>query len=344
MIFKTFFLSVISVLCPIIINAQSADPYIKKIDSIAAASSPVSFNGVILISQGGKTKYIKANGYKDFDRKIPLKLNDQFEIMSNSKQITAVLILQEAEKGNLDLQTPVRNYLPELTQPWADTVTIHHLLNHTHGITDLKKPLLFKPGSDFKYGNLSYILLGKILQNTSGKSFSELAGNLFKKLKMERTFCYSKQNNQALVSGFMNNENHFTKVEDSFLDDSILSAAGIVSTAEDLAKWNQALYKGKLLSPRFQKAMLTASAQSQHNVFGKDKMGFGYNVRIIKEKGLDYFGVTGLGDGFTCLNVYFPTVDTSLIILENQMPENREYWSYKEAAIKNVVLESIAGK
>ncbi|WP_157837410.1 serine hydrolase [Chryseobacterium sp. P1-3] len=133
-------------------------------------------------------------------------------------------------------------------------------------------------------------------------------------------------------------------MEETFLSEDIAPAAGIISTVQDLSKWNQALFKGKLLSSRFQKQMLTASTTSQHNVFGKESMGFGYNVRIIREAGLDYYGVTGLGDGFTCLNVYFPSTDTSLIILENQMPESREYWSFKEASIKNIVLKSIVSK
>jgi CubicO group peptidase (beta-lactamase class C family) len=65
--------------------------------------------------------------------------------MSNSKQITAVLVLQAAEQGKLDLQTPIKKYLPAITQSWADTVTVHNLLNHTHGIVDLEKPVILKP-------------------------------------------------------------------------------------------------------------------------------------------------------------------------------------------------------
>ena len=92
-----------------------------------------------------------------------MKTDDQFEIMSNSKQVTAVLVLQAAEQGKLDLHTPIKNIFP-LLQTQADTVTIHHLLNHTHGITKLEKSSAFKAGSQFKYGNLSYMMLGEILK------------------------------------------------------------------------------------------------------------------------------------------------------------------------------------
>lgn len=335
---------ILSILLSVTAKAQKAEAYSKKIDSVISASAPLKFNGVVLVSQHGKAKYLKAHGYKDFEKKTPVKTDDQFEIMSNSKQITAVLVLQAAEQGKLDLQTPIKKYLPLLTQSWADTVTIHHLLNHTHGITDLDKPVAFKAGSQFKYGNLSYTLLGEILQNTTGKNFTELANSLFKKLKMDKTFIYNSKDNQALIPGFRSENNQYEKVEESFLNDKIAPAAGVISTVEDLAKWDQALFKGKLLSPKFQKLILTPSTSSQHNVFGKENMGFGYNIRFIKEAGLDYYAVTGLGDGFTCLNVYFPSTDTSLIILENQMPRNSDYWSFKEAAIKNIVLKSITSK
>ncbi|WP_312296658.1 serine hydrolase domain-containing protein [Chryseobacterium sp.] len=339
---KLFFTLALATILSANTQAQKKNNYIHQIDSIITASSPLTFNGVVLVSQKGKIKYLKSNGYKDFDKKIPLKTDDQFEIMSNTKQVTAVLILQAAEQGKLNLQTPIKKYLPALTQPWADSVTIHHLLNHTHGITNVEKPAAFKAGSQFKYGNLSYMLLGEILKNTTGKTFTELADYLFRKLKMEKTFVYNTKDNQSLVPGYISENNQFEKVKESFLNDNIAPAAGVVSTVQDLARWDQALFKGKLLSPEFLKLMLTPSTTSQHNVFGKESMGFGYNVRIIKEAGLDYFGVTGLGDGFTCLNVYFPSTDTTLVILENQMPEKSENWSFQEAAIKNIVLKSMA--
>ncbi|MFS4473669.1 serine hydrolase domain-containing protein [Chryseobacterium sp. T20] len=341
---QLFFTSISFTLLSFTASAQKKNTYAQKIDSIITATSPIKFNGVVLVAQKGKIQYLKSNGYKDFEKKIPLKTDDQFEIMSNSKQVTAVLVLQAAQQGKLDLHTPIKKYLPTLTQTWADTVTIHHLLNHTHGITKLEKPSAFKAGSQFKYGNLSYMMLGEILKNTTGKSFTELASSLFKKLKMDQTFVYNTKNNPSLVPGYMNENNQFEKVTQSFLNEDIVPAAGIISTVQDLAKWDQALFKGKLLSPEFQKQMMTPSTRSQHDVFGKESMGFGYNVRFIKEAGLDYFAVTGLGDGFTCLNTYFPSTDTTLIILENQMPKNSEYWSFKEAAIKNTVLKAITSK
>lgn len=314
--------------------------FIKQIDSLITIKDPISFNGVILITQNGKTKYSKVYGFKNINTKVPLQLDDQFEIMSNTKQITAVLLLKEVEKGKINLQFPIKKYLPNLSRTWADSVTVHQLLNHTHGIADIEKPLLFKPSSEFKYGNLSNILLGKIIENVSHKSYTQLANNLFKQLKMNDTFCYSNENQRNLVSGHMIENSNISVVEEPFINKENLPADGVITTAKDLSIWNENLHKGKILSPQTYKLMTTASTMSQHDVFGKDKKGYGYNIRIVEDKGTKYFGHTGLGDGFSSLNIYIPKNDINIIILENQMPENSELYYYFETKIKDIILKS----
>lgn len=316
------------------------DSYTKKIDSLIQLKDPRSFNGVVLVTQNNKVKYYKAYGVADITTGTPLKLDDQFEIMSNTKQITAVLLLKEVEKGKVNLQEPIKKYLPFLKQSWADSVTVHQLLNHTHGILDQDKPLAFKPGTDFKYGNLSNILLGKIIENSSHKSYAELANILFNQLKMNDTFCYSKNNRGRLVYGHMSKDNILTKVQNSFIDDENLPADGVVTTAKDLSIWNHLLHNGKILNPKTYSLMTTPSVMSQHNVFGKDKMGYGYGIRMANNYGINYFGHTGLGDGFASLNVYIPASDVSIIALENQMTENSDAYYYFEALIKDIILQS----
>jgi CubicO group peptidase (beta-lactamase class C family) len=314
--------------------------YTHKIDSLITTKNPRTFNGVILITKNGKIQYSKAYGFQNINTKTPLKLNDQFEIMSNTKQMTSVLLLKEVEQGKVDLQSPLKKYLPNLTQTWADSVTVHQLLNHTHGIVDLEKPLLFKSGSDFKYGNLSNILLGKIIENISHETYTKLANKLFQQLGMKDTFCYSKENRRNLVSGHLSKNAIFNAVQESFITDENLPADGVITTAKDLSIWNNQLHKGKILSAKMYHLMTSPSVMSQHDVFGKDKMGYGYNIRIVKDNGVQYFGHTGLGDGFASLNIYIPKSDVSIIILENQMNEDGGLYYYFETEIKNIILKS----
>ncbi|WP_433764267.1 serine hydrolase domain-containing protein [Flavobacterium ginsenosidimutans] len=320
-------------------SAQKKEDYKKNIDSIIQNSNP-KFTGVVLISKNGKALYSKVEGLSNFETKIPLKMDTQFEIMSNSKLIAAVLILLEIEKGKFDLNAPIKKYLPELNQTWADSVTVHQLLNHSHGIIDLQKPLAFKPGTDFKYGNLSFNLVAKIVEFSSKKSYTEVAESLFKKLKMNHTFCYSKDKEQNLATGYYNVKNQLEPDTSRQITDESLGADGIISTVSDLAIWNNNLHKGKILNPESYQLLTKNTILSQHNFFGKEKQPYGYGIRIVEEESVKYLGHTGLGDGFSAVNLYFPESDVSLIVLENQMPEDSNLFYASEFKIKNILLKS----
>ncbi|UWY27941.1 beta-lactamase family protein [Flavobacterium sp. TR2] len=320
-------------------SAQKNDDYKKSIDSILQNSNP-KFNGVVLISQNGKALYSKAVGFSNFETKKPLKMDTQFEIMSNSKLIAATLLLLEVEKGKVDLNAPIKKYLPELTQTWADSVTVHQLLNHSHGIVDLQKPLDFKPGTQFKYGNLSFNLVAKIVAFSTKKSYREVAESLFKRLKMNHTLCYSENNAQNLATGYFNSKNGLEPITARQINDESLGADGIISTASDLAIWNNNLHKGKILKPESYKLLTQNTILSQHNFFGKEKDGYGYGIRVIENEPVKYLGHTGLGDGFSSVNLYFPQSDVSLIVMENQMPEDSNLFYASEFKIKNVLLKS----
>lgn len=318
--------------------AQKELDFSSKIDSLIKTTKVRQFNGVILISENGIIKYSKAYGFSNFEKKSPLTIDDHFEIMSNSKQITAVLILKEVEKGRINLHSPIKKYLPQLTKTWADTVTVHQLLNHTHGIVDLQKPLVFTPGTDYKYGNLSNILLGKIIEFSSKKSYSEMANKLFKSLKMKNTFTYSKEKMNEIVSGHKNNEGDFKVINTTIINEENIPADGIITTAKDLVIWNNSLHNGNLLKPETYKLMTASTTLSQHDVFGKEKAGYGYGIRICDNEETKYIGHTGLGDGFASVNLYFPKNNLSLIVLENQMNEKNEISYYFGIEIKKIIL------
>ncbi|WP_281322245.1 serine hydrolase domain-containing protein [Flavobacterium aestivum] len=320
---------------------KKEDDYTAKIDSLITTTNVRQFNGAILIALNGKTKYSKAYGYSNFEKKLPLKIDDQFEIMSNSKQVTATLVLKEVEKGKIDLQSPIKKYLPNLNQTWADSVTVHQLLNFSAGIPeDLGKKLLFKPGTDFKYGNTSFALLGKIVEFSTKKSYSTVANELFKELKMKNTFCYTKDNNQNLVSGYINSNNTFEVLENKPITPENVPAAGIISTVNDLTIWDNNLHKGKILKPETYKLMTTYSITAQHDVFGKEKVGYGYGIRISDKEPIKYIGHTGMGNGFLSTNLYFPSKDVTIVILENQINEKMDLSYYFEIEIKKIVMNS----
>ena len=333
LLFLVFFISCNS-------YGQQKDDYSAKIDSLIQTINPRSFNGVILITQKGKTKYTKAFGYSNFEKKTPLTTNDNFIIMSNSKQVTAVLILKEVEKGKIDLRSPIRKYLPDLKQTWADTVTVHQLLNFSAGITDIGKPLIFKPGTDFKYGNTTYIMLGKIVEKVTGRKYIDVANDLFKELKMKNTFCFEQDKPQKRVQGYRNTNNIFALVDEPFENNDIVSAAGIISNMKDLNIWDTKLHNGKVVKPSTYQQMISYDITAQHNAFGKEKIGYGYGVRISDKTAIKYIGHTGGGSGFVSFKVYFPASDVDVVVLENQSNEDIELFYEFEIKIMEIIMNS----
>lgn len=288
----------------------------KQIDSLISIKTTRPFNGVILISQQGKTKYSKIVGYSDIDKKEPLKLNDQFVIGSISKQFTAVLVLRAFDKGKIDLFVPIQKYLPELTQSWADTVTIHHLLTHMHGITQLDKPTSFKVGTQYSYSQIGYDLLAKIVERTSGKSFAELSKNLFEECGMKNTFHPDIKGYTNLVKGYTENENGTIEFETETFQNYV-AAGSFISTAEDLNSWNKNFYSGKLLKSKTMKMVETKQkgAVRNHPIFGITE--YGYGITIDTKENILQYGQTGFAPGFISMNYYFPKTKTSVIVLEN---------------------------
>jgi D-alanyl-D-alanine carboxypeptidase len=324
---------------------QKKDGYATKIDSLILATNPRSFNGVVFIQENGKTKYAKAYGYSDFNKKTPLKISDRFSTMSIAKQITATLILQEVEKGTIDLQTPIRKYLPDFKYSWADTITVHQLLNNTSGLNseNMDKPLKFAPGTAFSYSNVGYYVAGQVLEKQSHKSFQELVTALFKKCKMNNSYYPNEISNKFLTKG------HTIKKDGTFIFNEHLNfdahnyfGSHLIVTAADLAKWNECLHNGKLLKPATYKMMTNYSITNTHQLFSGKPIGYGYGLRINDKESIMEIGHTGFhpSEGFTAVNLYYPKTKTSIIVMENQANENIEIAYFFEQQIRKISKES----
>ncbi|WP_159476179.1 serine hydrolase [Dyadobacter sp. 3J3] len=289
---------------------------IERIDSLITSSTQKPFNGIILIYQNGFTKYAKVAGFSDIAKKKPLKFDDQFVVGSISKQFTAVLLLREFEKGRVKLDVPIRNYLPEITQSWADSVTIDQLLTHMNGISALDRPLDFKPGTKYSYSQIGYDLLAKIVEKTSGKSFASLSAELFRKCKMFNTFHPDVKLYKNLVKGYTEQNNGKLAVETTTFQNYV-AAGSFISTAHDLLLWNNCLHGGKLLSLETYRLMISKKPEAvrNHPIFGK--VEYGYGITHDTKDGILQLGQTGFSPGFISMDFYFPKTKTSIIALDN---------------------------
>ncbi len=288
------------------------------------SNAPYPFSGLVLIQQDTTTLYAASQGYARNVTKTPFSSTSQFVVGSISKQFTGVLVLREVESKRLDLFAPIRQYLPELQQAWADTITAHHLLTHTHGITSLTEPSSFPAGTRFAYSQRGYELLSRIVSATSGKSFADCAQELFRLCGMTQTFHPAVKQYKNLVQGYTRDSTGTFQQEQASLE-NYPAAGSFISTARDLARWNRVLYSGQLLSPRMMQLLTTTkpNATRQHPLFGKTE--YSYGITIDSTNQVVRLGNTGFAPGFASMNFYFPAVRTSVIVLSNT-----DCCSYKE--------------
>ncbi len=294
--------------------AQTKDDYLLAIDSVIESNSVKPFNGIVLIVEEGKEIYSKQKGFADRDKKIPLTLNNQFVIGSISKQITAVMILEEYEKGTLNLHEPIHTYLPNLEQSWADSVTVHHLLTHTHGIKELNQPLIFPLGSKFDYSNLGFELLANVLESIKKQSFETISTIFFKRIGLKNTVYPSVEIQKTITKGYTEQENGDILYETNTFRNYV-AAGGFISTAYDLVKWNTLLHSGKLLKEDSFKMMIQKYETRQHPIF--DEIDYGYGLTFKKNEQTILIGALGFTAGFASCNFYFPQTKTTVIVLEN---------------------------
>ena len=293
----------------------------QQIDSVF---SKTKFNGSISVMQNGQKLYEKTDGFKDFKARTKLDSNSVFAIGSVSKQFTAAMILILEDQGKLNTEDKVSKFLPEFQNRQFESVSVHQLLNHTSGISDLGNGLHSQPGKEFSYSNKGYRFLGEIIEKASGKTFDQNAAELFAKAGMKNSYTATLFTGGHLAGAYSGTSESFRMIENMpkrLANPSISSAAGgILSTVADLHRWNAALYNGKILKPSSLKKFLTRTFGIDHPILGK--VGYGYGVMMSEGKPLSYFH-TGYVKGSPSLLIYYPETKTSVVILSNIANEGK---------------------
>ncbi|WP_373709850.1 serine hydrolase domain-containing protein [Kaistella sp.] len=318
----------------------------QQIDSVF---SQYDFNGSVSVLKNDEVLYQKESGFESFKQKKKLDSSSVFAIASVSKQFTAVLILLQEDLGKLNTEDQVSKYLSDFQNNQLKSITIKELLNHTSGISDFGSGLLSKPGKEFHYSNKGFRLLGEIIEKVSGKSYDENVRELFEKAGMKSSSTASSFKGKNLVSAFTGNGKDFHEVENMpkrLANESIsVPAGGILSTVNDLHRWNTALYHGQLLKPGSLKKFADKSADRNHQILGKMDYGFGIMMNVGKP--VAYFH-TGYVKGAPSLLIYYPESQTSVVILSNIADEvrgkNSIFNPHKEIkqitdAIQNTVID-----
>lgn len=316
----------------------------EKIDKLLSQYQHYGqFNGTALVSEGGKVIFSKGYGMANMEWEIPNTPDTKFRLGSITKQFTAMLILQLVDEGKLKLDGTISDYLPSYPQKTGKIITIHHLLTHTSGIPsytsfpgfmrdESRNPttprefikifadstLEFEPGSQYRYNNSAYFLLGVIIEELTGMTYAEaLQKRILDPVGMTDTgYDMPYPIIPKRAAGYEKSGGGY--VNANYLDMTLpYSAGSLYSTVEDLYKWDQALYERKLLSKEMWEAYFAPHVQTgppgAYYAYG---WGVGY-ATLGESKDSAYATAHGGGiNGFNTLITRIPS-DRNLIVLLN---------------------------
>ena len=306
-------------------------PNLARMDQVVQSFvKDKQFMGAVLVARGNDVLLDKGYGFANLEWNIPDSPKTKFRLGSITKQFTAASILLLEERGKLKVDDPVKKYMPDAPAAW-DKITIFNLLTHTSGIPSFTsfpdyrklepfsatpeelvtrfrdKPLDFPPGEKWSYSNSGYVLLGYLMEKISGESYAQFVeDNIFKPLgMMDSGYDSNSTVIENRASGYAPGQNGI--VNAGYIDMTIpLSAGGLYSTTEDLLRWEQGLFGGKLLSPASVKKMTTPF---------KNDYAFGLGVHSVN--GHEEIAHGGGIEGFNTALAYYPDEKLTVVVLGN---------------------------
>jgi serine beta-lactamase-like protein LACTB, mitochondrial len=294
----------------------------------------------IAVTKQGQIVFFRSYGWADMENHVRVSKETLFRIGSITKPITATAALMLAERQQLDLDAPVQRYcvaFPE--KPWP--VTARELLAHTAGVRGFhatsgispellsdthyervadsvalfaNDPLVAKPGTHYEYSNYGYDLIGCVLEGASGKRFDDLLQTLiFFPAGMTTT---TLDDSLRIIP---NRSRSYTHAKDGTLRNSKsidtsnrIPAAGLLSTADDLAHFVLALESGRLLAPAQVRQMWTEQPTEK----GKHG-GYALGWMIHDHNGTTAVAHTGEQPGSSTILYVMPGQRSSFAVLAN---------------------------
>jgi D-alanyl-D-alanine carboxypeptidase len=283
-------------------------------------------------------------GTTTFQRDKLMEAGSLFRIASATKFFTAIVIMKYVEQGKFSLSDPLAKWFPDIKA--ADKITVEMLLNHTSGLPDTFEDFgallasglnahkvwtaaelvkvhggkhYFEPGTNWRYSNFNYMLLGMIAEKISGKDFGAiLHEELLDPLSLTETYYpLTEKVPSALVPGFDRSLMPYpnTNASDNTAWASLAAASGaIVSTATDMASLASAFFNDRILGHATVERMLDFKAGKNP---GSAWTGYGLGVVRAFIDGVEYWGHEGLFIGFESYVLYCPKYKFTIAIVGN---------------------------
>jgi CubicO group peptidase (beta-lactamase class C family) len=290
------------------------------------------FSGIVTVKRQQTVVLQKGYGFAERAAQTPFTSQTTFKIGELSMQFTAAATLLLEQQGKLSVQNSICMYIDSCPEVWKP-VTLHHLLSHTAGIPEYTQStagieliktgattgqivallrgrrLDFAPGAKRDYSHSGFALLGAVIERVSGQSYADfLHEQLFAPLGMQHTGYGTPSG--AFAIGYQDGSNQ----QLTFDATSLGASGGLYTTSEDMLRWIDGLYSGKLLDAAQLKKMLTS-----HAAFGdRQELGSGYGIVLATVKGHLHTYQCGGPIGYGSCVVHFLQDDISIVVFGNQ--------------------------
>lgn len=232
----------------------------------------------VAVVRKGSVVCLQSFGLANVEHKVPVTNESVFSINSMSKAFTGVAMMQLVEAGQLDLAAPISRYFDGVPESWR-SVTVHQLATLSSGVPEIMfynadstigviggggekeaweaayaLPMEFAPGQGYSYSQTNYGLLGRIIDRLSGKPFAEfiaerqftVAGMSHTRYADDRDIIPNRAVSYASIHATGDPSGGIYKMHLNW-PPMLRTAAGMHSTAQDLASWIIALQRGSLI-------------------------------------------------------------------------------------------------
>jgi len=327
----------------------------KQVDGVFARFNRPDVPGCAVgVFQNGAIAYAKGYGSANLEYGVPITPKTPFISGSVAKQFTAAAIALLVEQGRIALDDDVRKYIPELPD-YGTKITVDHLVHHTSGLRDFwalvqvagmryddgytpgdvirlaarQKQLNFPPGSEYDYSNTGYVSLGVIVQRVTGKSLREFAAEqIFGPLGMTSTHYHD--DHTMIVPG---RASAYSPMPDggwriNVWNNDIVGQGGVMTTIEDLQKWDENFYSGRVGGPGFLKRQL-----QQGRLTSGRTLTYAFGLTVSDYRGLPLVEHSGSSGGYRTIITRFPSAHTSVAALCNVSDANPTMLAHQVADI-----------
>lgn len=314
-----------------------------------------TFNGTVLFAEQGRIILEKSYGVKDLRaRKGEIDVNDVYQLSSVSKMFTAEAIMILYNRGLLDYDTDIRNYIPEF--PY-DGITVRMLLTHRSGLSryetladnnwpDKRVPFTnndmidyyvkykpdpyFKPDNGFHYCNVNYALLASVVERVSDKSFVDfMREDLFDVIGMHDSYIYDMPTDTMVstyipncVQGYYLGRRRPRQAQNEYLN-GVKGDKIMFSNVHDMYRFKLAIDYDLLVPDTIQEEAFKPGSPKYSK--RKDNYGFGWR---ISRKYPDCYYHYGWWKGYRSFFMFDKVNDRTIIVLTNtdKGPNSDVFW------------------